>query len=175
MAEDKGKAGGSRRRAADKDEQDQRRQAEQGTVQVEPIADAEGSATGPERELAQTYAQPPQGDEPVASHGQWVGPPGSADPAQAVDAKVAGVGGEGQTSREDGVAAAQAGNEQVAERFQPEQEAGFRGLNPAAHANVEHTVAGHLAFQQLSPEEQLRRKRELHEANQANLRGDDWS
>lgn len=142
---------------------------------VDPIADVPGSREGPEADLAEPTQQPTQAPRPVASGGQWAGPPGSGDAAAAIAAKQNAVGGEGMVSPAEGLAAAEAGNAQVAENFQPELEAGWRGLNPAAHQNVEHTVAGHLAYQQLSPEEQVRRRREIHEANRRNLTGDDWS
>lgn len=142
---------------------------------VEPLGDTQGSREGPEAEFAEVDVQPSEPPRAVASGGQWAGPPGSGDAAAAVRAKQSAVGGEGMVSPEEGLAAAEAGNRQVADNFQPEQEAGYRGLNPAAHQNVEHTVAGHLAFAQLSKEEQDARRREIHEANLRNLRGDDWS
>jgi hypothetical protein len=153
MAEDKGRAGA--RRAQDDDAKDR-----QGKGRV---PGAQDSREGPEAKLGETYAQPaPELDTDDAA-------------TAAVEGKQAALGGEGGVSREEGVAAAQAGNEEVAKRFEPEQVAGFFGDNPAAEHNIHHTVAGHLAFQQLSPEEQYEERRRLHLEAVARARGDDWS
>jgi hypothetical protein len=155
MAEDKGKGAGSRRA---QDDDTKGRQAKG------RVSGAQDSREGPEAELGKTFAQPAP-DLDTAD---------TRDSEDAVKGKQTNLG-EGAVERAAGVAAAQEGNEQVAANFEPEQVAGFHGFNPAAEQNIHHTVAGHLEFAKLSPEEQHRVRRELHEEAQARFRGDDWS
>lgn len=165
MVEDKGRGAAGSRRAQDDD-----RSGRQGKGRV---AGAQDSREGPEAELGKVHTQPAAELDTGPEEGQ-VGPPGTGDPDAAIRGKQAGLG-EGTVERAEGVAAAQAGNEEVAERFEPEQVAGFAGVNPAAANNIHHTVAGHLEFAKLSADEQYRVRRELHEEAQARARGDDWS
>lgn len=148
---DEGKAAGRRRAQAD----DAKGEQAGGRV-----SGAQDSREGPEAELGRTFAQPaPDLDNT------------DTDTAEAKSANL----GEGTVSVADGVAAAQAGNEQVADNFEPEQVRGFHGHNPAAERNIHHTVAGHLEYAKLSPEEQYEVRRALHEEDQARFRADDWS
>jgi len=96
-------------------------------------------------------------------------------PDDAADKSVQ-VPGEGHVSRAEGVQAAQAGNEQVAERFQVEQSQGYWGDNPTAEVvNQAATAEAQMEFLQLSKEEQDARRRELHDDAKARASADDWS
>ena len=89
--------------------------------------------------------------------------------------KSTAVPGEGHVDRSDAVAAAQAGNEEVAAKFQVEQSQGYWGDNPAAEHNEDATTKGASEFLQLSADEQAKKLRERHEAELAARHADDWS
>jgi hypothetical protein len=146
-------------RGRDEQERDRGEETRRAGAGAVPLTDSENKVTvqepGPHRE--------------VDSTGQRVGMP-DADAAR--EAKLSGVltdEDEGRTSVEEGQRMAQAANEQVAERLQPEQSAGYIGLNPDPTPNEHYTASGvnqGLPTPETDPEMRAKAR--------ANLRGDEF-